>query len=141
MRRKSTGELNRELTAAPDLKLFLADNQEQFQETGFQQLLLELFQDSEISKATLAKWAQTSEIYLYQIFAGTRTPSRDRVLCLCFGLPATLEQAQELLRIGGLAQLCPKNRRDAFIIYGLTHRLGLYEVNDLLFAENEATLC
>lgn len=104
MRRKSTGELNRELTAAPDLKLFLADNQEQFQETGFQQLLLELFQDSGISKATL-------------------------------------EQAQELLRIGGLAQLCPKNRRDAFIIYGLTHRLGLYEVNDLLFAENEATLC
>lgn len=104
MRRKSTGELNRELTAAPDLKRFLADNQEQFQETGFQQLLLELFQDSGISKATL-------------------------------------EQAQELLRIGGLAQLYPKNRRDAVIIYGLTHRLGLYAVNDLLFAENEATLC
>lgn len=141
MKRKSTKELNRELTAAPDLKRFLEDNREQFQETGFQELLQELFHNSGISKATLAKRSETSEVYLYQIFSGTRTPSRDRVLCLCFGLPATLEQTQELLRIGGMAQLYPKNRRDAVIMYGLTHRLELAEVNDLLFAENEETLC
>ena len=141
MKRKSTKELNRELTAAPDLKRFLEDNREQFQETGFQELLQELFHNAGISKATLAKRAETSEVYLYQIFSGTRTPSRDRVLCLCFGLSATLEQAQELLRIGGMAQLYSKNRRDAVIMYGLTHRLELAEVNDLLFAENEETLC
>ena len=141
MKRKSTKELNRELTAAPDLKRFLEDNREQFQETGFQELLQELFHNSGISKATLAKRAETSEVYLYQIFSGTRTPSRDRVLCLCFGLPATLEQTQELLRIGGMAQLYPKNRRDAVIMYGLTHRLELPKVNDLLFAEDEETLC
>lgn len=141
MKRKSTKELNRELSAAPDLKRFLEDNREQFQETGFQELLQELFHNAGISKATLAKRAETSEVYLYQIFSGTRTPSRDRVLCLCFGLSATQEQTQELLRIGGMAQLYSKNRRDAVIMYGLTHRLELAEVNDLLFAENEETLC
>ena len=141
MKRKSTKELNRELTAAPDLKRFLEDNREQFQETGFQELLQELFHNSGISKATLAKRSETSEVYLYQIFSGTRTPSRDRVLCLCFGLSATQEQTQELLRIGGMAQLYSKNRRDAVIMYGLTHRLELPKVNDLLFAEDEETLC
>lgn len=141
MKRKSTKELNRELSAAPDLKRFLEDNREQFQEAGFQELLQELFHNAGISKATLAKRAETSEVYLYQIFSGTRTPSRDRVLCLCFGLSATLEQAQELLRIGGMAQLYSKNRRDAVIMYGLTHRVELSKVNDLLFAENEETLC
>ena len=31
-----------------------------------------------------------SEIYLHQIFAGRRTPSRNRLLCLCYGLGATV---------------------------------------------------
>lgn len=140
MRRKSTKELNRELSAAPDWNRFLENNREQFQETGFLDYLLKLFQDAGISKVTLAKRAETSEIYLYQIFSGARMPSRDRVLCLFFGLPATLAQTQELLRIGGMAQLYPKNKRDAIIIYGLTHGQTLPQVNELLFAESKETL-
>lgn len=140
MRRKSTKELNRELSAAPDWNRFLENNREQFQETGFLDYLMKLFQDAGISKVTLAKRAETSEIYLYQIFSGARMPSRDRVLCLCFGLPATLAQTQELLRIGGMAQLYPKNKRDAIIIYGLTHGQTLPQVNELLFAESKETL-
>ncbi|MDY3780874.1 MAG: XRE family transcriptional regulator [Candidatus Faecousia sp.] len=140
MRRKSTKELNRELSAAPDWNRFLENNREQFQETGFLDYLLKLFQDAGISKVTLAKRAETSEIYLYQIFSGARMPSRDRVLCLCFGLSATLAQTQELLRIGGMAQLYPKNKRDAIIIYGLTHGQTLPQVNELLFAESKETL-
>ncbi len=141
MKRKSTKELNQELTATPDLKRFLENNREQFQKAGFQERLQELFHNAGISKATLAKRAQTSEVYLYQFFSGIRIPSRDRVLCLCFGLSATLEQTQELLRIGGMAQLYSKNRRDAVIMYALTHQVELAEANDLLFAENEETLC
>lgn len=140
MRRKSTKELNRELSAAPDWNRFLENNREQFQETGFLDYLMKLFQDAGISKVTLAKRAETSEIYLYQIFSGARMPSRDRVLCLSFGLPATLAQTQELLRIGGMAQLYPKNKRDAIIIYGLTHGQTLPQVNELLFAESKETL-
>ena len=140
MRRKSTKELNRELSAAPDWNRFLENNREQFQETGFLDYLLKLFQDAGISKVTLAKRAETSEIYLYQIFSGARMPSRDRVLCLSLGLPATLAQTQELLRIGGMAQLYPKNKRDAIIIYGLTHGQTLPQVNELLFAESKETL-
>ena len=46
-----------------------------------------------------------SEIYLHQIFAGRRTPSRNRLLCLCYGLGATIEETQELLRLCGIAEL------------------------------------
>lgn len=86
----------------------LEDNQKQFQNTGFQEEVKELFHNAGISKVALAKRAQTSEVYIYQIFSGIRMPSRDRVLCLCFGLSATLEQCQELLRIGEIAQLYAK---------------------------------
>lgn len=93
-----------------------------------------------ISKAALAKQSGMSEIYLHQIFAGRRNPSRNRLLCLCYGLGASIEEAQELLKLCGMAQLYPKLKRDAIIYYGLQHGLGLFEINDKLFDENEETL-
>lgn len=141
MNEKKTGELQKELTSAPDLSIFLSNHQEEFSNFDFPELLNELFQKSGLTKAALAKRAGTSDVYLYQIFSGGRTPSRDRTLCLCFGLSATLEDAQELLKHSGFAQLYVKDRRDAIIIYGLANRMTLSEVNEKLFAENEATLC
>ena len=129
------------MTSAPDLSRFLSENEEHFINENFADLLQALFQKSGLSKAALAKRAGTSEVYLYQIFSGDRTPSRDRTICLCFGLSATLEETQELLKHSGLAQLYAKDRRDAIIIYGLSHAMSLDDINDKLFSENEATLC
>lgn len=61
-------------------------------------------------------------------------------LCLCFGLSATLEETQELLKQCGFAQLYPKDRRDAIILYGIMNGMDLFTVNDKLFVENEETL-
>ena len=141
MKHKNTNELQKELTSAPDLSIFLSENQENFNNSNFSELLNELFLKSGLTKATLSKRAGTSEVYLYQIFSGGRTPSRDRTLCLCFGLSATLEETQELLKNSGFAQLYVKDRRDDIIIYGLANRLTLTEVNERLFTEDEATLC
>lgn len=141
MKRKNTNELQKELTSAPDLSVFLSENEESFNNSSFSELLNEMFQKSGLTKAILSKRAGTSEVYLYQIFSGGRTPSRDRTLCLCFGLSATLDETQELLKNSGFAQLYVKDRRDAIIIYGLANNLTLTEVNERLFAENEATLC
>ena len=46
----------------------------------------------------------------------------------------------QLLRLCGLAELYPKVRRDAIIIYGLLHGMDLFAVNDRLFSEDEETL-
>ena len=81
-----------------------------------------------------------SEVYLYQLYTGRRFPSRNRMLCLCLGLSATLEETQTILRQYGFATLYPANRRDAIIIYGLMHNQDLFQINDVLFAENEETL-
>ena len=141
MKKKNTDDLQNELSAASNLAGFLCANHDQFINENFAVMLHELFQRSGLSKAALAKKAGTSEVYLYQIFSGERTPSRDRTICLCYGLSATLEETQELLKRSGFAQLYVKNRRDAIIIYGLAHKMDLDEINDSLFAEDEATLC
>lgn len=141
MKSKSTNNLQNELMSTSNLSRFLSENQENFDNEDFAGKLQSIFQSKDISKAALAKNSGMSEVYLYQIFSGGRNPSRNRIICLCFGLQVTLEEAQELLKGSGNAQLYVKDRRDAIIIYGLLHNMTLEEVNDRLFTENEKTLC
>lgn len=140
MDKKNTDGLRQELMDSTDLSQFLSRNQEQFVDKSVAELLNHLFEKKNISKAALAKQAGMSEIYLHQIFAGRRTPSRNRLLCLCYGLEASIEETQELLRLCGMAELYPKLKRDAIIYYGLLHKLDLFVINDKLFDENEDTL-
>ena len=140
MDKKNTDGVQQELMDSTDLSQFLSRNQEQFVDKSVAELLNHLFEKKNISKAALAKQAGMSEIYLHQIFAGRRTPSRNRLLCLCYGLEASIEETQELLRLCGMAELYPKLKRDAIIYYGLLHKLDLFVINDKLFDENEDTL-
>ena len=140
MDKKNTDGLQQELMDSTDLSQFLSRNQEQFVDKSVAELLNHLFEKKNISKAALAKQAGMSEIYLHQIFAGRRTPSRNHLLCLCYGLEASIEETQELLRLCGMAELYPKLKRDAIIYYGLLHKLDLFVINDKLFDENEDTL-
>ena len=140
MDKKNTDGLQQELMDSTDLSQFLSRNHEQFVDKSVAELLNHLFEKKNISKAVLAKQAGMSEIYLHQIFAGRRTPSRNRLLCLCYGLEASIEETQELLSLCGMAELYPKLKRDAIIYYGLLHKLDLFVINDKLFDENEDTL-
>ena len=140
MQDKSTDDLRQELMESPDLEQYLAENDAFFSSKDAAAMLNQLFKKCGLSKAALAKRSGMSDIYMHQIFSGRRNPSRSRLLCLCIGLGASLEETQELLKLCGLAQLYPKLRRDAIIIYGLTHRLSLFSINDSLFSSDEETL-
>ncbi len=137
---KQTDSLRQELMESPDLDRFLSENAESFEEEGCGEVLQSIFDTKDYSKAELARRSGMSTVYLHQIFSGTRKPSRDRLICLCFGLECSLDVTQDLLKKSGFLSLYPKNRRDAIIIYALTRGLSLQETNDKLFQENEETL-
>ena len=137
---KNTDDLQQELIRSSNLNRFLSENQQQFCSERIADCLNDLFQKKNISKAMLAKRAGISEIYLHQIFAGRRNPSRNRLICLCYGLGASIDETQDLLRRCGFAQLYPKLRRDAIIYYGLVHQVNLFEISDKLSAEGEEPL-
>lgn len=140
MDRKNTGQLMQELMDSNDLNRVLSENDVSFREDSLTDALQCLFDARDISKAMLAKNSGISEVYLHQVFAGRRNPSRDRLLCICVGLGITLDEIQRMLTQGSYAQLYPRTRRDAIISYGVVHQLPLGEVNDKLFAEQEKTL-
>lgn len=140
MNQKNTDDLRQELMHSPNLDEFLSDNRENFSNESVPEVLNRILQSKNISKSVLAKQSGISEVYLHQIFAGKRNPSRNRPLCLCYGLGASIDETQELLKLCGVAQLYSASRRDAIIIYGLAHGINLFEINDKLFAEDEETL-
>ena len=140
MNQKNTDDLKMELMQSPNLDEFLLDNKENFISENVPEILNRILTEKNMSKATLAKQSGISEVYLHQIFSGRRNPSRNRLLCLCYGLETSVDETQELLKLCGAAQLYSKNRRDAIIIYGLAHGITLFEINDKLFAEDEETL-
>lgn len=140
MRKKNTDDLREELMSTPDLDKFIHENEGNFRNESMTEALNRLFTQKEITKAALAKNAGMSEVYLHQVFSGRRTPSRNRLLCLCVGLSATLEETQDLLKQCGLAQLYAQKKRDTIIIYGLLHGMNLFEINDTLFNQEEETL-
>ena len=70
--------------------------------------------------------------YAYQLFNGTRKPTRDFLLKLSFLLGLPEDQVQRLLKIAGRQPLYARNRRDAAVLYGLTHGLTAEETDDLL---------
>lgn len=140
MEEKSTGDLGQELMSQPDLDAYIRENSELFAVQDFAALLAALYDKKDISKAALARRAGISEVYFHQVFSGRRNPSRDRLVCICVGLGASLEETQTLLKHGGYARLYPRVKRDAIISHGLIHGTELNEINDKLFAENEKTL-
>ena len=140
MREKPTDDLQEELMNAPSIDAYIHDNERTFSDPSIPALLAELYEKKDLSKAALARRAGMSAVYLHQVFSGRRNPSRDRLLCLCVGLEASLEETQRLLRQALYGQLYPRSRRDAIIAYGILHRMPLGEINDKLFAENEKTL-
>ena len=141
MNEKNTDTLQQELMSTNNLDRFLTENDASFRDVPLQEAIQRIFDEKGMSKAQLAKQSGISEVYLHQLFSGRRFPSRSRLLCLCFGLGATVDEAQSLLQQARHAPLYSRDRRDAIIIIALSHHMTLFEVNDKLFTENLDTLC
>ena len=140
MKDKTTDDLSQALMAESNIDSYLRENQPFFAGQSIAELLAVYYERTDLSKAALARKAGMSEVYLHQVFAGRRNPSRDRLLCLCVGLESSLEEAQQLLKLASYAPLYPRLKRDAIISYGIVHHMALGEINDKLFTENEKTL-
>ena len=140
MREKTTDDLSQELMSQPNLDQYITENEAYFADTDISAFLAGIYEKCGLSKAALARRSGMSEVYLHQVFSGRRKPSRDRLLCLCIGMEASLEETQELLKQVGYAPVYLRLKRDRIIGHGLLHHTPLTEINDKLFSENEKTL-
>ena len=126
--------------------LLRTDEYSQFQElkdngiVSLAEHLDALLDQKEPSKAEVIYRARLDTVYGYQIFNGTRKPSRDKLLQLAFGFPLTYKETLTLLKIAGVGSLYVRRRRDSIIIFALNKGFSLEQLNELLEQEDEAYL-
>lgn len=99
-----------------------------------------LLKQKGLSRADVVRGSQLDRAYIYQIFSGTRKPSRDKLIAIAFGLSLTDGEAQQLLKLSGYRELYARDKRDALILYTLVRGQGILETNELLFSQGMATL-
>ncbi|MCI5857416.1 MAG: XRE family transcriptional regulator [Agathobacter sp.] len=102
---KSTNELMNELKRADDCFEFVQENVGEFGNVSLVQKLEMLLEKYQKTRSEVIKEAGLDITYGYQIFDGRKRPRRDKLLQLAFGFPLTVEEANELLRAGGVSNL------------------------------------
>ena len=141
MDNKSTDDLKQELMSDPDIDSYIRKNESCFVSRSVTELLTEFYERRNMTKSQLARKSNMSEVYLHQVFAGRRKPSRNKILCMCIGMELTLDETQRLLKEAAYVQLYPRIKREAIICHGIVHHTPLNEINDKLFEEGEKALC
>ena len=109
-------------------------------ETPFAEWLADALAKSGRPRNEVIRDSRLNQTFAYQIMAGTRRASRDKLIQLAFGLRLGLDAASELLMRGGVNPLSCTNRRDVVMAWCLEHRLSVAECDDLLWAAGEQTL-
>ena len=127
-----TSELLRRLFRTTSFDRFLQEEGDSVSMPPFHEYLCRLCGERGEVREHVIRRADIERTYGHQIFRGIRQPSRDKVLQLAFGFRLNPEEAQRLLIAAQKRQLYPKLRRDAAILYGLSHRLAITEVQELL---------
>lgn len=137
---KETEEMLQQLKTAESLNGYLQDNREQLVDSTISTQLETALAETGLTKSAVLLRSEINDIYGYQLFAGSRKPSRDKLIALCIGMELTLDRSQQLLKATGFAPLYAKNKRDSILIFGIQNKQSVFEINNALYEHNEKTL-
>ena len=140
MNPKTTEELKHEIKAATDIEDYLKSNRENLLQGNLAQHLNRLLSQKGLSKADVVRGSLLSRAYVYQIFSGEKTPSRDKLIATAFGLGLSDEETQTLLKLSKNRELYARDQRDAVILFALQRNQSIFEANNMLFEHGFSVL-
>lgn len=134
-----TEELLDELLSSSSLEGYLEQNKPSSRTLA--EYLQQLLDEKGLERSRVVRMANLNDTFGYQIFKGTRHPSRDKVLQIAFAMALTLRETNRALTAAGASELYCKDRRDAIIIFCLDRGCSLQKVNEELYRFGERTIC
>lgn len=93
-----------------------------------------------LTRIEVIRASKLNSTFGYQIIAGSRHASRDKLLQLAFGLKLSPKETSHMLTLGGHAPLMEDNRRDAIVAWCLANGRCLEETDDILWNHGEGTV-
>jgi hypothetical protein len=128
------------ITNASALDKWLKDNDCDLIHKTLKNHLDELIFQKELNIPDIIRDSELDKGYVYQIFSGKRTPSRDKLIAIAFGMHLSLDETQKLLKISGNKELYSRQKRDAILMFAFNKNLKIHEADELLSARGCDTL-
>ena len=129
---KSTDELLKILKNYNNIEEFIEDNTEDIKNTTFIQYITECLNNCNLTKAQVIEKSNTQKNYAYQIFSGSKKPSRNKVLALSISMGLDTDATNRLLKLSDHSILYPRIKRDSIIHFSLEQHYNLIDTNILL---------
>ena len=128
----TSASTDKNLRNADDIGAFLADNREYLIDQSLADHLTMLLEQKGLKRAAVIRDSGLDHAYVYQIFKGEKRPSRDKLICLAFGLHLNEKETQRMLKLGGCSELYPRVPRDAIILYAIQRGMDIQKTEELL---------
>lgn len=132
-RTPSTNDLEYEIKTVTDVDDYLTKNKEYMLAHNLSHHLNMLLKQKGISRADVARDSLLHRTYIYQIFSGKKTASRDKLIALAFGMHLSAEETQTMLKLSGNRILYARDTRDAILLFALNQHKPIMDANELLF--------
>lgn len=105
-------------------------------EANIADYLEHLLEKTGCKKSQIIKRTNLNRAYVYQIFEGKKTPSRDKLIAIAIGMKLEFEEIQNLLKYAGQRPLYARDTRDAAIIFSVQHGHSFDEMNASLYEQH-----
>lgn len=139
--KKTTGELLELLKKSSNASSYIENaTDDLIQQIPLSDYLSEIMDSKQISRSDIVHRSGLDRGYVYEILSGKKTPSRDKVLAICFAVPLSADETQQLLKSTGYPTLYARIERDSIILFTLEHSLSLTDANELLYEMNHPLL-
>lgn len=135
-----TSALLRGLFSASKITSFLDKEADALGMQPLHENISELCEQKGMLRVEVVRRSGIERSYGFQLFQGTKRPSRDKVIQLAIGFGMDYDETQELLKHSRHSSLYPRFRRDAAIIFSLNKHLSFTETQELLAGIDTATL-
>lgn len=131
---KTTTELLELIKKSSDITTYIKQASEDFiSPSTLKEHLNKFLTEKNLKKSDIARLSGLERKYVYDIFAGRRIPSRDKLLAICFAMQLTIDEIQQLLKATGYPPLYARLERDSIILFALQQHLNLIDTNELLY--------
>ena len=94
--------------------------------------LCELLDKKGLKRSDVVVRTGLDKAYVYQIFAGQKKPSRDKLITIAFGMKLNEKETHHMLHLSGHRELWPKDERDALLLFAIQRGMSLEQVHSEL---------
>ena len=96
-------------------------------------ILCQYINERKTTKADIIRILNVDRNYGYQMFNGSRVPTRNCLIQISLILKLDTDQISNLLRLAGKSPLYVRNIVDARVFYAVKHNMEYYEALDFIW--------